>query len=316
MIRIESIDDTPPVIRFRMARKILGRPYYLTAAYWVDDLLIDTGCAHTAPQLTSALESLHVSQIVNTHSHEDHIGANAGVQEVFGCPILAHPEALPILENPKLQPLQPYRRIFWGWPRPSKGSAIGEWVETERFRFQVVHTPGHSPDHICLCEPEQGWLFSGDAYIGGQDRALREGYDIHGIIASLKKLCELPVGMIFSGSGTVRTDGRRHLGEKVAYLEDLGERIGSLHKDGLSARSIRSRVLGRELPITYFTLGHFSGLRLVQSYLAGFEPLEPAQQDKQEDEGPESSEAAGLGLAKEADEDLAKESDEDTEEDV
>ena len=187
MIRIESIADAEQVIRFKMAREVVGRPYYLTAAYWVDGLLIDTGCAHTAPQLTSALKSLHVNQAANTHSHEDHIGANAGVQELFGCPILAHPEALPILENPKLQPLQPYRRVFWGWPQPSQGTAIGEWVETERYRFQVVHTPGHSPDHICFFEPEQGWLFSGDAYIGGQDRALREGYDIHGIIASLKK---------------------------------------------------------------------------------------------------------------------------------
>ena len=235
---------------------------------------------------------MHVSQAANTHSHEDHIGANAGVQDLFGCPILAHADALPILENPKLQPLQPYRRIFWGWPQPSQGTAIGEWVETERYRFQVVHTPGHSPDHICFFEPEQGWLFSGDAYIGGQDRALREGYDIYGIIASLKKLSELPVRVIFSGSGTVRTEGKQHLEEKVEYLEELGERILSLHNEGLSARRIRSRVLGRELPITYFTLGHFSGLRLVQSYLAGFEPPEPVQAQQDEDEEPESDQAA------------------------
>ena len=287
MIRIQSIDEAYPVVRITMARDIAGWTYYQTAAYWLDGLLIDTGCAHTAPQLTSALKSLQVGQVVNTHSHEDHIGANAGVQELFGCPILAHPAALPILENPKLQPLQPYRRIFWGWPRPSQGTAIGEWVETERYRFQAVHTPGHSPDHVCLFEPERGWLFSGDAYIGGKDRALREGYDIHGIIASLKKLRELAVSMIFSGSGTVRTEGEQHLEEKVEYLEELGERILSLHKNGLSAHHIRDRVLGREMPIRYVTLGHFSGLRLVESYLAGFEPPEPEQGQEDESEGKE-----------------------------
>ncbi|MGD8473565.1 MAG: MBL fold metallo-hydrolase [Anaerolineae bacterium] len=279
MNRVDSVEGTS-VVRFRMARQVLGRSYYQTAAYWVDGLLIDTGCAHTAPQLTAALKSFRVGQVVNTHSHEDHIGANAEVQEQFGCPILAHPEALPILQDPKLQPLQLYRRIFWGWPEPSRGSAIGEKVETGASRFQVIHTPGHSPDHICLFEPDRGWLFSGDAYIGGRDRALRQGYDIHAIIASLKKLAELRVGMIFSGSGTVRTEGKRHLVEKIEYLEDLGEQIQRLYKEGLSARRIRRRLLGRDPTITFLTLGHFSGQILVQSYLAGFEPQEPAQAEE------------------------------------
>ena len=292
MIRIGSVDDAKPVIRFTMARDFAGWSYYRTAAYWVDGLLIDTGCAHTAAQLTQALKSLPVSRVVNTHSHEVHIGANASVQETFGCAILAHPEALPILENPRLQPLQPYRRIFWGWPRPSEGTEIGEEVETERFRFDVIHTPGHSPDHVCLFETDRGWLFSGDAYIGGKDQALREGYDIHGILRSLRTLCELPVSTIFSGSGTVRTEGRRHLEEKVEYLEELGERILSLHKEGLAASRIRRRLFGRELAIRYLTLGHFSGQRLVESYLAGFEPRKPARAQDDREGGPEPEQAA------------------------
>ena len=35
------------------------------------------------------------------------------------------------------------------------------------------------------------------------------------------------------------------------YLEDLGQRIQSLHRQGLSAHRIRRKLLGRELPITY-----------------------------------------------------------------
>jgi hypothetical protein len=107
---------------------------------------------------------------------------------------------------------------------------------------------------------------------------MRQGYDIHGIIASLNKLADLPVRLIFSGSGTVRTDGTKHLKDKVAYLEDLGERIHDLEAQGLSARRIRRQVLGRELPISYLTLGHFSGLHLVQSYLA--EPSLPERTEE------------------------------------
>jgi glyoxylase-like metal-dependent hydrolase (beta-lactamase superfamily II) len=276
MIQLERVTDSGPVVKLRVARRIRGLSPYFAAAYWVDGLLVDTGCAHTADQLTSALEHWQVDRVVNTHSHEDHIGANANVQEMFSCPILAHPDALPILCNPRLQPLQPYRRLFWGWPRPSQGTPIGDWVDTEQFRFHVIHTPGHSPDHVCLFEPTQGWLFSGDAYIGGKDRALREDYDIQVITASLKTLAELPVGTIFSGSGTIRTNGRQALKDKIAYLEELGERMRSLSDQGLSPRRIRRQLLGSEPSITYLTLGHFSGIRLVRSYLAGFPPETPS----------------------------------------
>ena len=132
----------------------------------------------------------------------------------------------------------------------------------------MIRTPGHSQDHICLFEPRQGWLFSGDAYIGGEDRILREGDDINGIISSLKALAELPVDTIFSGSGSVRTQGAKHLRVKVDYLEDLGQRIRPLKDQGLSPRRIRARLFGPEPATVYLTLGHFSGSRLVRSYLA------------------------------------------------
>jgi glyoxylase-like metal-dependent hydrolase (beta-lactamase superfamily II) len=269
MIQVEKAIPSGEVLKLRLARDILGRPIYFTAAYWVDGLLIDTGPAHTAGQLLHALEGWRVEQVVNTHCHEDHIGANAALQAAFGCPVYAHPQGLQVLRDPRLQPLQPYRLIFWGRPRPSQPTAVGEQVETDRFCFQVIHTPGHSPDHVCLFEPERGWLFSGDTYIGGEDRALREGYDIHGIIASLKKLAQLPVQAIFAGSGSVREAGVEPLQLKIAYLEELGQRIRSLHGQGLSPRQIRRRLFGRELPIAYVTLGHFSGIHLVRSYLAG-----------------------------------------------
>lgn len=268
MIEIGPVPECGAVYRLRMARPVPFLQTYYTAAYWVDGLLIDTGCAHTASELLHAIRQCAVEQVVNTHSHEDHIGANAGIQRTFGCPIWADAKALPILENPRLQPLQPYRRLFWGWPEPSHGEAISGWVESAHYRFQVIPSPGHSPDHICLFEPDRGWLFSGDAYIGGEDRALRQGYDIYGIIASLKRLAELPVQMIFSGSGSVRSSGRQPLLDKIAYLEELGDRIRNLRQAGLSPAEIRRRVLGKEMQISYLTLGHFSGANLIRSYLA------------------------------------------------
>ena len=270
MIQVETVATEPrQVIKLRVARSLFGRTAYFTAAYWVDGLLIDTGCAHTAAQLVATVKAWHVDQVFNTHSHEDHIGANAGIQAIFGCPVLAHPDALPILANPRLQPLQPYRLVFWGRPKPSQGQPAPTEVQTEHLCLQVIHTPGHSPDHLCLFEPTQGWLFSGDAYIGGRDRALRKGYHIWQIVDSLKKLAELPIQTIFSGSGSVRSEGTKGLREKIAYLEEMGQRIAVLRGEGLSPRRIRRRLFGAEMPIAYITLGHFSGVRLVKSYLEG-----------------------------------------------
>jgi glyoxylase-like metal-dependent hydrolase (beta-lactamase superfamily II) len=281
MLEIETIG---PVTKIKMARAFFGRPFYFTTAYWVDGLLIDTGCAHTEREILQALAGLPVERAVNTHSHEDHIGANAALQEKRSAEIWAHHLALPVLADPRgNQPLQPYRRIFWGYPRPSDGQPIGETVETDHYCFQAIHTPGHSPDHICLYEPDEGWLFSGDLYIGSRDRALRADYNICAIIDSLKKIAPLEISRLFPGSGTVRENPGKDLLEKIDCLEETSRRVRELHQRGLSPRQIARRILGPELLIAYVTLGHFSGKCLVNSYLRGMaaaslsEPVEPAQ---------------------------------------
>lgn len=264
MVEIERCGD---VWGFRMARNVFGRGLYFTAAYWVDGLLIDTGCAHTADEFVAAIQPHPVKLIVNTHSHEDHIGANKWFQ-ARGVEIRAHQLALSTLAQAREQKvLRPYQRIMWGYPDPSTASPLGEKVETGRYRFQVIHTPGHSRDHICLYEPDQGWLFCGDAYVGGRDRALRADYNIWQILESLKRMAGLNVTCIFPGSGRVREEGRKPLTEKIEYLEERGERVLALSNRGWSYRKIRKELFGKEMLISYFTLGHFSGRNLVRSFV-------------------------------------------------
>jgi glyoxylase-like metal-dependent hydrolase (beta-lactamase superfamily II) len=265
MISIENIGE---VRAFRLARSILGRGLYFTAAYWVDGLMVDTGCFHTVKELVFSLEKLRVDRIVNTHGHEDHIGANAAISRKFGSEILAHPLAIPVLSTPQNKKhLNPYQIVMWGYPEPSSASPLRETLETPHHTFSVIHTPGHSPDHICLHEPREGWLFAGDTYIGGRDRALRADYNVWQIIASLRKLSELDVDLIFTGSGNVRKNGSAALKQKIAYLENIGEQAHELHRKGLSYRRIRRKLFGRELLIAYVTLGQFTGRHLVRSLI-------------------------------------------------
>ena len=142
MIRITSYG---PVKRFDLARNLAGAGRYWTTAYLVGDTLVDSGGAHTALELAEALRDAPLQTLVNTHSHEDHIGANAILQgEHPGLDIRAHPLALDVITDPRRnQPLQLYRRLFWGYPQPSHASSIqdGEIISSGEYALQVIYTP-------------------------------------------------------------------------------------------------------------------------------------------------------------------------------
>ena len=264
-----QIQQRHGVRTFRMGRTLwAGKAWYFTAAHWVDGLLVDSGCAGAVAELLVALEGCPVHTVVNTHSHEDHIAGNAALQQRHGARLLAHQRALPVLAAPQeLDPQQLYRRIFWGYPRPSRGQPVGSVVETEHHRFQVILTPGHSPDHIALYEPRQGWLFTGDAFIGGRDRALKASCNIWQIITSLERLARLDSSLLFAGSGTVHEKPAAVLRRKVDYLRERGRQVLQLHRRGWSEQRIRRRVFGREPLIAYLTQGDFGGLALVRSFI-------------------------------------------------
>ncbi|MEW6664618.1 MAG: MBL fold metallo-hydrolase [Thermodesulfobacteriota bacterium] len=263
-----QVSQSGEVRVFRMARTLFGRSLYFTAAYWVDGLMIDTGCAYTERELLSTLEGLPVDVVVNTHSHEDHVGGNAAIQARFGARILIHPSGLHLLAEPRTRMvLHPYQKVMWGYPAPSQALPIGERVETRHHVFEVIHTPGHSPDHVSLFEPAHGWLFCGDAYVGGRDRALRADYNIRQIIASLKEMAARDVRWLFPGSGNVKGKARSEILEKIRYLEETAEKVLALHAKGWGYRRIRRRVFGKESGIAYVTLGQFSGRHLVRSFV-------------------------------------------------
>ena len=265
MIQVEQIDA---VRKFQMARSFFGRGFYFTTAYWVDGMMVDTGCAYTVQELATSLKGYQTDFIVNTHSHEDHIAGNAALQNIYGADIVAHPLALPVLADPRgRHSLGLYQKFLWGYPDPSNGKAIGEFVQTKNHRFKVIHTPGHSPDHICLYESKEGWLFSGDLFVGGQDRALRADYNIWLTIASLEKVAALDISILFPGSGNIRKNPHNEIINKIEYLKKLGERVLSHYRQGLSYSQIRRMLLGPEIAIAYFTLGHFSGANLIRSFI-------------------------------------------------
>lgn len=266
-----------PVRGFRLGRTLLGKGRYFTACYHLNGLLIDSGCARTGPELAAALADLPLHAVAHTHSHEDHWGFSAQLQAQRGARVYSPETTLDLVRGQTEPPrLMPYQKVLWGPPAPCPGAEpLPEALETERHRLTVMPTPGHSPDHVCFFEENQGWLFVGDAYTGGRDRALRQGYDIWGIIASLRVMAALNPAVLFCGSGSVVEDPAAALRDKIRYLVERGDYVLELRRRGWPPKLIARSIFGREPGISYITQGDFSTVTLVLSYLAD-SPYRPA----------------------------------------
>ena len=107
---------------------------------------------------------LHVSKVVNTHCHFDHIGANQQVVEATGAELMLHKDDLPLLQNARNH-AQVYGLQVAPSPQPDKLLGQGDTFQLGELTFQVFHVPGHSPGGICLLS--EGHLFVGEVLFSG-----------------------------------------------------------------------------------------------------------------------------------------------------
>jgi glyoxylase-like metal-dependent hydrolase (beta-lactamase superfamily II) len=255
------------VTQIKLCRYAEFRPGACVSAYLVDSLLIDSGPAYTAEELTDFLKDKEVKTVVNTHHHEDHIAANALLKERYGVELLAHPLAISKINQPAK--LYPYQEEIWGYPIPSQVKEIGNNVTTQHFSFEVVHTPGHDRDHICLFERKLGWLFAGDLFFSTHPNIARPMEDMRQIIADLKKVRDLTPRVLFPAPAKVITEPLPVLEQTIKYLEDLEQKVMELHKKGLPLVEIVQQIFGSESPLAESTQQQFSSLNMVKSFLKG-----------------------------------------------
>lgn len=259
--------EAGPEIRFvRMARTLAGWPVYWTGCYLVDGLLVDCGPPVLAAALVDALRGERLDALVVTHHHEDHSGGAPIFAERRGLVAQAHSRTAATLRGGF--PVEPYRRLAWGGAtRPFEARALGASVQTKSHCFEVIETPGHSPDHVCLFERERGWLFTGDLFLAERLRFLRMDEDLGALIESLKRVVSLPAREVFCAHRGPLRDGPAALRRKLDVLESLVGRVRELHQRGLGEAEITRRAVGREGFMTLWTLGHFSARNFVRAAL-------------------------------------------------
>jgi len=132
-----------------------------------------------------------VRWILLTHTHPDHSPATARLAKATGAEVLA-------------------------FTRRDKDLAVdraigdGAVIEGTEFRLDVLHTPGHAPNHLCFHLDEERMLFTGDTILGGMYSVVspRTGGDMAQYIATLERLRKLRLAKIAPGHGDVIEEPR------------------------------------------------------------------------------------------------------------
>lgn len=145
---------------------------------------------------------------VATHIHWDHIGGHSFFSDFY-----AHDQELNWLQGGFPLPLETVKgmavnccdlpegydadgyTLFQGIP--AKLLKDGDQIDLGGRNILVLHTPGHSPGHMCFFEPERGYLFTGDLVYKGMLFANYPSTDPLAYLASLEKVCALPVKSVF-----------------------------------------------------------------------------------------------------------------------
>jgi glyoxylase-like metal-dependent hydrolase (beta-lactamase superfamily II) len=163
-------------------------------------LLFDTGMGISdMKKLVESLTPLPVS-VMNSHTHNDHVGDNWRFNDVFGMDTTFTREnakgsttdaqaeitpgavcgTLPAGFDPATYATRPFHITRW--------IHGGEKIDLGGRVLEVIPAPGHTPDSIALWDADNRLLFTGDTYYPGPIFLYRPETDLDAYVASIKRM--------------------------------------------------------------------------------------------------------------------------------
>ena len=168
-----------------------------------------------------------VRWILATHTHPDHSPGVVSLAEKTGAEVLGIPA--------------PDGRSQDKSFRPTRVLADGDVLETDEFRLDAVHTPGHASNHLCFRHDGLNWLFTGDHVIDGSTVVINppDGNMKH-YIESLEKCKALHCDALAPGHGDVINDPIRAIDWIIDHRLEREAKVLAAIKDnpGLTTREL------------------------------------------------------------------------------
>src|SRR6266404_7350058 len=190
--------------------------------------------------------------VLNSHTHDDHVGDNWQFDFVYGMDTdftrsnakgsredaqaeIASGEIcgeLPKNFNPKSYLTKPWRI--------SRFVHDGFKINLGGRTLEIVATPGHTPDAICLLDRSNGLLFTGDTYYPAPIWLFRPETDLDAYVNSVKRLAALaPELKLVLGAHNIPVAEPSVLPRLVAAIQAVRSGQGAVKPEGES-KEIRS----------------------------------------------------------------------------
>ena len=260
-----------------------------------DQIAIDPGSPKMRRSLARHLRRLkpRITKIVATHAHEEHVGNLNWLSDLTGAPIYVSEMTARFLTPCKKLPW--VRATIIGQPPNLKQPfhLLGETVDGDSTRLQVIVTPGHCDDHIALYDPKEKVLLAGDAFMGSYFATPNPDVDSRKWLLSLERLMELDIEILVEGHGhihtlredipdfpgvVIREDPKIAIAQKLDYMRWLREQIETGFQEQLPVRVIEASCFpwgsrtswescATDECIRLLSLGHFSRTELVRSFV-------------------------------------------------
>lgn len=199
-------------------------------------LLIDTGLG--VENILEQVEKLTNKPVtvVTTHAHYDHFGGHKYFPDFYvheaevewingGFPLSLEQVKYFLMEEPCDFPkdfnVNDYS-LFKGMP--TRILKDNDTIELGNRTIRILHTPGHSPGHMCFFEEDRAYLYTGDLIYIGELFAYYPSTDPIAYMNSIKKLLSLPVKKILPA--------HHDLNVPLTIIEDMDKAFTDLYKDG------------------------------------------------------------------------------------
>lgn len=260
-------------------------------AYRIGDTLVDTGHMSWQGTIETALREgdlAGVKRVVLTHPHSDHLGGSTTIPELADLPHIVY-EGAPAILNDVAGYFRKVRaegrRFTAGVPAANEQRHVmedryypveeeyhevsiervvsdGDTVRVGKYDCEVLHTPGHSSQHMSLLHRGSRTLLSGDIIPENGHYMCEPLYwDLGEYEASLHRLREVSaaVDVVLPGHGPVMTDPTARIDEAIRTFERTRATLReAIRERGTStARELTEDELGASgmavLPLTIVT---------------------------------------------------------------